>query len=109
MASAQKTSKRCSINYMRTIEYATQFKRDYRRLLKNPQYRRLEEWLQPIIDALVHDRPITAPPTRDHELSGRWSNYRELHVRPDLLLIYSLSDADTLRLARLGSHSELFG
>jgi mRNA interferase YafQ len=27
----------------------------------------------------------------------------------DLLLIYRKSDADTLRLARLGSHSELFG
>uniref|UniRef100_UPI00402A86FA hypothetical protein n=1 Tax=Edwardsiella tarda TaxID=636 RepID=UPI00402A86FA len=26
-----------------------------------------------------------------------------------LLLIYRKSDADTLRLARLGSHSELFG
>jgi mRNA interferase YafQ len=35
--------------------------------------------------------------------------YRECHVKPDLLLIYRKSDADTLRLARLGSHSELFG
>jgi mRNA interferase YafQ len=26
-----------------------------------------------------------------------------------LLLIYRKSDSDTLRLARLGSHSELFG
>ncbi|HIF6232631.1 TPA: hypothetical protein ACX3KH_005835 [Raoultella ornithinolytica] len=26
-----------------------------------------------------------------------------------MLLIYRKSDADTLRLARLGSHSELFG
>jgi mRNA interferase YafQ len=36
-------------------------------------------------------------------------DYRECHVKPDLLLIYRKSDADTLRLARLGSHSELFG
>ncbi|WP_407260327.1 type II toxin-antitoxin system mRNA interferase toxin, RelE/StbE family [Klebsiella pneumoniae] len=34
---------------------------------------------------------------------------RECHIKPDLLLIYRKSDADTLRLARLGSHSELFG
>ena len=30
------------------------------------------------------------------------------HLKPDLLLIYRKSDSDTLRLARLGSHSELF-
>jgi mRNA interferase YafQ len=35
--------------------------------------------------------------------------YRECHIKPDLLPIYRKPDADTLRLARLGSHSELFG
>jgi mRNA interferase YafQ len=35
--------------------------------------------------------------------------YRECHLEPDLLLIYRKPDADTLRLARRGSHSELFG
>jgi mRNA interferase YafQ len=35
--------------------------------------------------------------------------YRECHIKPDLLLIYRKPGADTLRLARLGSHSELFG
>jgi mRNA interferase YafQ len=45
---------------------------------------------------------------RDHALSGDWTGYRECHVKPDLLLIYRKPDADTLRLARLGSHSELF-
>lgn len=34
---------------------------------------------------------------------------RSSALRPDLLLIYRKSDDDTLRLARLGSHSELFG
>jgi mRNA interferase YafQ len=46
---------------------------------------------------------------RDHALSGDWVGYRECHIKPDLLLIYRKPDADTLRLARLGSHSELFG
>ena len=35
--------------------------------------------------------------------------YRECHIKPDLPLIYRKPDAGTLRLARLGSHSELFG
>jgi mRNA interferase YafQ len=46
---------------------------------------------------------------RDHALSGDWAGYRECHIKPDLLLIYRKPDPDTLRLARLGSHSELFG
>jgi mRNA interferase YafQ len=45
----------------------------------------------------------------DHALSGDWLGYRECHLKPDLLLIYRKPSADTLRLARLGSHSELFG
>ncbi|WP_445083192.1 type II toxin-antitoxin system YafQ family toxin [Candidatus Nitrotoga sp. HW29] len=46
---------------------------------------------------------------RDHALSSNWPRYRECHDKPDLLLIYRKPDADTLRLARLDSHSELFG
>jgi mRNA interferase YafQ len=46
---------------------------------------------------------------RDNALIGDWMGYCECHIKPDLLLIYRKPDADTLRLARLGSHSELFG
>ena len=50
-----------------------------------------------------------APRYRDHDLSGEWAGYRDCHIKPDLVLIYRKPDADTLRLARLGSHSEMFG
>jgi addiction module RelE/StbE family toxin len=33
---------------------------------------------------------------------------RECHLKPDLLLVYKKPDDETLRLVRLGSHSELF-
>ena len=61
-----------------------------------------------VLDALVTDQPLDAR-YRDHDLSGDWAGYRECHVKPDLLLIYRKSDGDILGLARLGSHSELFG
>ncbi len=35
--------------------------------------------------------------------------YRECHIKPDLLLIYRKVDDDILRLARLDSHSKIFG
>jgi mRNA interferase YafQ len=44
---------------------------------------------------------------RDHELTGNWRGYSECHVKPDWLLIYKV-DGENLKLARLGSHSELF-
>jgi mRNA interferase YafQ len=57
---------------------------------------------------LLSDQVLPAN-SRDHALIGEWAGYRECHIKPDLLLIYRKADADTLRLARLGSHSELFG
>jgi mRNA interferase YafQ len=33
--------------------------------------------------------------------------FRDCHIRPDLVLIHEKPDAHTLRLVRLGSHSEL--
>jgi mRNA interferase YafQ len=33
--------------------------------------------------------------------------FSRLHIRPDLVLIYEKPDTHTLRLVRLGSHSEL--
>jgi mRNA interferase YafQ len=44
---------------------------------------------------------------RDHPLTGDWQDYRDCHIKPDLVLIYQKPDGDTLRLVRLGSHSEL--
>jgi len=43
-----------------------------------------------------------------HALVGNWSGYWDLHLEPDWLLIYKITDTE-LYLARMGSHSELFG
>jgi mRNA interferase YafQ len=93
---------------MRTIERSSAFKRDYKRESKGRQSATLDTSLIPILAALADDQPLE-PKHRDHDLSGDWAGYRECHVKPDLLLIYKKPDAATLRLARLGSHSELFG
>jgi mRNA interferase YafQ len=68
----------------------------------------LDTVLMSVLLALANDRPLELR-HRDHDLSGDWAGYRECHVKPDLLLIYRKPDANTLRLARLGSHSDLFG
>jgi mRNA interferase YafQ len=93
---------------MRAIERSSAFKRDYKREARSPRGATLDAALLPVLTILAEDEPLE-PRHRDHELSGDWAGYRECHVKPDLLLIYKKPDAATLRLARLGSHSELFG
>jgi mRNA interferase YafQ len=93
---------------MRTIERSTAFKRDYKREAKGRHRATLDADLMPVLAALADDKPLE-PRHRDHDLSGDWAGYRDCHIKPDLVLIYRKPDANTLRLARLGSHSELFG
>ncbi len=93
---------------MRTIDRASSFKRDYKRESKGQHRATLDSALKRVLVALVTDQPLDAK-CRDHDLIGDWAGYRECHIKPDLLLIYRKPDADMLRLARLGSHSELFG
>ncbi|RXL71801.1 type II toxin-antitoxin system YafQ family toxin, partial [Citrobacter sp. AAK_AS5] len=40
-------------------------------------------------------------------LSGDWSDHRDCHIKPDLVLIYRKPDPETLQLVRIGSHAEL--
>ena len=91
---------------MRKIERTGQFKRDYKRKDKGRHGATLDTDLVPVLIALANDRPME-PRHRDHALTGNWNDYRDCHVKPDLVLIYQKPDADTLRLVRLGSHSEL--
>ncbi len=94
---------------MRTIDQSSAFKRDWKREKANPRHRRdLDELVTAVLKLLIADESLPIR-NRDHTLSGDWTGCRECHVKPDLLLIYSLPGKTTLRLLRLGSHSELFG
>ena len=93
---------------MRKIEYASAFNRDFKREKKGRHRETLSADVQGVVDTLASDRELPKR-YRDHALSGNWAVYRECHVKPDLLLIYRKVNGDTLRLVRLGSHSELFG
>ena len=93
---------------MRTIERSTRFKRDYKRELRGRHRATLDADFLRLLRALAADAALD-PRYQDHALSGDWSGYRDCHVKPDLVLIYGKPDEETLRLARLGSHSEVFG
>jgi len=47
------------------------------------------------------------PEALEHPLRGDYTGYREFHISGDLLVIYMIEE-DTLKLIRIGTHSELF-
>ena len=91
---------------MRTTRYTSRFKRDYKREKAGRHGKALDGVLAQVVDMLKADTPL---PRRyfDHPLSGEWSDHRDCHIKPDLVLIYRKPDKDSLELVRLGSHSEL--
>jgi mRNA interferase YafQ len=91
---------------MRTIEWASQFKKDYKRESKGQHRADLDESLFPVVELLANDK-LLEPKHRDHALTGDWKDHRDCHIKPDLVLIYRKPDAERLQLVRLGSHSEL--
>jgi mRNA interferase YafQ len=91
---------------MRIIEWTNQFKRDYKRESKGRYRATLDIELFSIVDALANDRSLD-PCCRDHGLAGDWKDYRDCHIKPDMVLIYRKPDDEVLQLVRLGSHSTL--
>jgi len=92
---------------MRTIEWISAFKRDYKRTKALPRHKNIETLLTVVCDLLADNRTLPEK-HRDHRLGGNWKGHRESHLKPDLLAIYQLPIETTLRCVRMGSHSELF-
>ena len=81
----------------------------YRRSLK--KLRRSGDFDEPlldkVIDMLALGKPLE-PKYRDHQLTGDLKEYRECHVKGDLLLVYQIEEERILLvLADIGSHSYL--
>jgi mRNA interferase YafQ len=91
---------------MRTIRHTTRLKRDYKREKSGRHKKTLDAALTEVVKLLVSDIPL---PHRnfDHPLTGEWSDHRDCHIKPDLVLIYRKPDDEHLDLVRLGSHSKL--
>jgi mRNA interferase YafQ len=86
---------------------ANAFRRDFKREMRGQHRRDIEDLLRSLITLLAEDRLLPAK-NRDHALTGEWDDFRECHLKPDLLLIYRRIAGDVLQVVRMGSHSELF-
>ena len=85
------------------IRHSSSFKRDFK---KAKRQRKDVSKLNAALALLADGKPLPDL-NRDHPLGGDLIGYRECHLEPDWLLVYRVT-ADCVKLARLGSHSELF-
>ena len=88
---------------MLPIRPTSRFKKDLKRAVKQGQNIKK---LQQVLEQLAIPAPLSSK-HQDHKLKGAWIDFRECHIEPDWLLIYTISDFE-LRPARLGTHSDLF-
>lgn len=89
---------------MLILEYSTQFKKDFKKITKLPIPDIIE--VGNVISTLQKELVLEAKYV-DHPLAGNWNGFRDCHIKPDLVLIYR-SHKDTLQLARIGSHNDVF-
>jgi len=89
---------------MKALDVTTKFKRDLKRERKTDPG--VEEMLRTAVGLLREGKTL---PQRfnDHPLSGDWKDHRDCHLKPNLVLIYKVSEV-VVTLVRLGSHGELF-
>jgi mRNA interferase YafQ len=88
------------------LERTKRFKQDYKRETKGRHRKTLDESFIAVVKLLLVNKPL-AEKYKDHALTGDWSDHRDCHIKPDLVLIYRKPDKNVLQLVRMGSHNEL--
>jgi mRNA interferase YafQ len=67
------------------------------------------ELVDKIIGQLANGETLS-PKYKDHQLTGSSKEYRECHIKNDLLLMYQKQDdVLVLALVDIGTHSSMFG
>lgn len=88
---------------MLSIEVHKQFTKDLKKAKLN-QTNHAKLFLY--ISELLNEKELPKE-AKDHNLTGEWLDTNEFHVSGDLLVIYIIKDK-SLRLIRIGTHSQLF-
>jgi mRNA interferase YafQ len=87
------------------LKAVRQFKKDFKKFRHNDD---LIEEFEDVIKLIRGEKKLPEKYS-DHSLVGNYNGMRECHIKPDILLIYWISEeTSTLYLERIGSHSELF-
>lgn len=88
---------------MRTLRFASQFKKDFKRMRKRGADIKK---LHAVIEKLANEEELDAR-YKDHPLQGKFAAAHDRHISPDWILIYVIA-GNELRLIRTGTHADLF-
>lgn len=90
---------------MLELRTTSKFRKDYKRIKKRGYDLAL---LEAVIEKLRKQEPLE-PRYKDHALSGSYSGFRECHIQPDWLFVYTINkDQLVLVAAGTGTHADLF-
>ncbi|EKK5568011.1 type II toxin-antitoxin system YafQ family toxin [Enterobacter hormaechei] len=89
---------------MKQILFSRAFRRDMKRLAR--VNKTVSHLLAPVIECMKEGRPLDAR-WQDHGLGAGWPEHRDLHLKPDLLVVYTRPDEDSVKLVRIGNHANL--
>ena len=91
---------------MYQIIYSSQYQKSLKKISKSGNFPRKE--IEKVIGLLIIGKMLPIK-YKDHKLNGELKDFRECHIKGDLLLIYKIEkDNLVLILVNIGSHSELF-
>ena len=92
---------------MYQLVLTTRFKKDLRKIKKRPKDFELTAKVLKILGQKgLRGIPAVMKP---HRLTGNYKDKWECHIKPDLLIIWIQIEAPkTIKLVRIGSHSDLF-
>ena len=91
---------------LRSVFRTTQFKKDFKALLK--KHYDPDKLRQAIDTLMAQDKQLLSTKYRDHQLTGSWKGYREIHIEGDWLAVWIREDG-TAWFLRTGTHEEIFG
>lgn len=88
-------------------KYEIIYSKDYKKTIKKIDKSLLPE-IEYVLNKLANDE-ILEVKFKDHQLKGEYKDFRECHIKPNLLLVYKKDKNLLILIAfRLGSHSEIF-
>jgi mRNA interferase YafQ len=92
---------------MYVVEATKRYQKSLRKHISRKEFD--EDALNKVIDILASGGDLSHK-YKDHQLKGNFSEYRECHIKHDLLLIYRRDDEVlVLVLVDVGTHHQLFG
>ncbi|MBR1438578.1 MAG: type II toxin-antitoxin system YafQ family toxin [Synergistaceae bacterium] len=91
---------------MYTVRTSKRYRRELKKVIsRGKDIGKLEE----VINILASGEKLPQKYS-DHPLSGDWKGFRECHIEPNWLLVYSIhDDILVLVLMSTGTHSDVFG